>query len=142
MRRVWPFLLWLLVLILINPSHTTGLFLCPLKTSWNFWLSDVFRAMEKTSRMKWVKKFFAWLEYCALNSVKKFGKSYEFFDWQYLNLIWLSLLKKWSFLLKISSVNVTNSTGNCGFGHISEEVLNGNLHILCSVCIDFRLENL
>ena len=26
--------------------------------------------------------------------------------------------KKWSFILRISSVNVTKSAGNCGFGHI------------------------
>ena len=26
--------------------------------------------------------------------------------------------KKWSFPLRISSVNVTNSAGSCGFGHI------------------------
>ena len=30
----------------------------------------------------------------------------------------LLLHKKWSFLLKISSVNVTKPAGNCGFGHI------------------------
>ena len=29
-----------------------------------------------------------------------------------------TLHKKWSFPLKISSVNVTKSAGNCGFGHI------------------------
>ena len=29
-----------------------------------------------------------------------------------------TLHKKWSFLLRISSVNVTKSAGNCGFGHI------------------------
>ena len=29
-----------------------------------------------------------------------------------------SLQKKWSFPLRISSVNVTKSVGNCGFGHI------------------------
>ena len=28
------------------------------------------------------------------------------------------LHKKWSFPLRISSINVTKSTGNCGFGHI------------------------
>ena len=33
-------------------------------------------------------------------------------------LVLLSLLKKWSFPLRISSVNVTKSWGNCGFGHI------------------------
>ena len=30
----------------------------------------------------------------------------------------LALHKKWSFPLRISSVNVTKFTGNCGFGHI------------------------
>ena len=29
-----------------------------------------------------------------------------------------SLHKKWTFLLRISSVNVTKSSGNCGFVHI------------------------
>ena len=44
-----------------------------------------------------------------------------------------SLHKKWSFRLRISSVNVTKCEGNCGFGHITEEVLNGKLHFLCSI---------
>ena len=30
----------------------------------------------------------------------------------------ITLLKKISFSLRISSVNVTKSAGNCGFGHI------------------------
>ena len=30
----------------------------------------------------------------------------------------MSLHKKWSFPLSISSVNVTKSAANCGFGHI------------------------
>ena len=38
----------------------------------------------------------------------------DFARWQ--NYI---LHKKWSFPLRISSVNVTKSAGNCGFGHIS-----------------------
>ena len=33
-------------------------------------------------------------------------------------LLKLTLHKKWSFLLRISSANVTKSVGNCGFGHI------------------------
>ena len=32
--------------------------------------------------------------------------------------IWQTLHKKWSFPLRISSVNVTRSAGNGGFGHI------------------------
>ena len=31
---------------------------------------------------------------------------------------YISLYKKWSFPLRIASVNVTKSAGNCGFGHI------------------------
>ena len=52
-----------------------------------------------------------------------------------------SLHKKWSFPLRSSSVNVTKSEGNCEFGHISEEILNENLHFLCSACF-LTVENL
>ena len=38
------------------------------------------------------------------------------------------LHKKWSFQLRISSVNVTKSAGNCGFGHIYWRIP----HFLCS----------
>ena len=31
---------------------------------------------------------------------------------------WETLHKKWSFILKISLVNVSKSAGGCGFGHI------------------------
>ena len=43
----------------------------------------------------------------------------------------LSLHKKWSFLLSISSVNVTKYAGNCGLVTFTEEILNGKLHFLC-----------
>ena len=43
-----------------------------------------------------------------------------------------TLHKKRSFPLPISSVNVTKSAGNCGFGHITEEICKGELHFLCS----------
>ena len=33
-------------------------------------------------------------------------------------IVTLTLHKKWSLPLRISSVNVTKSAGNCGFGHI------------------------
>ena len=42
----------------------------------------------------------------------------------------LLLHKKWNFPLRISSVNVTKSAGNCGFGQI---FLNGKFHFLSSV---------
>ena len=44
-----------------------------------------------------------------------------------------ALHKNWSFPLRISSVNATKSAGNCGFGQITEETLNGKFHLLCSV---------
>ena len=48
-----------------------------------------------------------------------------------------SLHKLWSFQLKISSVNVTKSSGNCGSGYFTEEILNGKLHLLCNVfCVE------
>ena len=36
------------------------------------------------------------------------------------------------FPLRVSSVNVTKSVGNCGIT-FAEEILNGKLHLLCSV---------
>ena len=39
--------------------------------------------------------------------------------------------KKWSFPLRISSVNVTKSAGN--WRNLTEEILNGKLHFLCSL---------
>ena len=41
--------------------------------------------------------------------------------------------QKWSFPLRISSVNVTKSAENCGLVTLTEEILNGKLHFLCSV---------
>ena len=45
--------------------------------------------------------------------------------------------KKWIkdfFLpLRISSVNVTKSSGNCGLVILTQEILNGKFHFLCSV---------
>ena len=48
---------------------------------------------------------------------------------------YFSVHKKWSFPLRISSVNVTESTGICGFGHIYWRILKKKLHFLCSVCL-------
>ena len=43
--------------------------------------------------------------------------------WNYLK----TLHKNW-FLLRISSLNLTKSAGNCGIGLITEEILNRKLH--------------
>ena len=42
-----------------------------------------------------------------------------------------ALHKKIKFSLRISSVDVTKSAENSGFGH-AEEILNGKPHLLCS----------
>ena len=39
---------------MFNPFYTTGLFLCPLKTSENLWFSGVSGVIEKSSGMTWV----------------------------------------------------------------------------------------
>ena len=44
-----------------------------------------------------------------------------------------SLHKKWSFQLRISSVNITKSAGNCGFGHIYWRNSQWKTSFLCSV---------
>ena len=47
--------------------------------------------------------------------------------WLFLgNSVKSNLYKKWSFPLRISSVNVTKSSGNCGYT-FTEEILNGKL---------------
>ena len=43
--------------------------------------------------------------------------------------------QKMNFLLRISSVNVITSAGNCGLVTFTEEILNGKLHFLCSAMI-------
>ena len=43
-----------------------------------------------------------------------------------------ALYKKWSFQLRISSVNVTKTAVSCGFGEFTEEILNGKIYFLCS----------
>ena len=45
----------------------------------------------------------------------------------------LTLHKKWSFPLTMSSVNVTKSAVSCGFGRIYWRSPNGKLHFSCSV---------
>ena len=53
------------------------------------------------------------------------------------DLYWLCIFigtmhKKWSFLVRISPVNVTKLARNFGFGTFAKEILNRRLHFLCS----------
>ena len=52
------------------------------------------------------------------------------FEYIQKNYEQVSLNKKWDFPLRISQVNVTKSTGNCGF---PEDILIGKPHFLYSV---------
>ena len=69
-----------------------------------------------------------WFLYFYIRHERVNGKVYFFI---------LSLHKQWSFLLRISSVNVTKSAVFCGFGAdlvtFTEEILNRKLYFLCSV---------
>ena len=47
------------------------------------------------------------------SSIKDAWQGHTYSSWQKL-----TMHKKWSFPLRISSVNVTKSAGICGFGHI------------------------
>ena len=49
----------------------------------------------------------------------------------------MTLDEKWRFSLGISSLNVTKSSKNCGFGNVYQ-ILNGKLHFLCSVRCSVR----
>ena len=60
--------------------------------------------------------------------------SFEVFPYA---LLLVSLHKKWSYPLRISSVNLTKSAANSGFGHIYWRNLNGKLRFLCRVLFSF-----
>ena len=49
-------------------------------------------------------------------------------SWVEIMMITLQKKKKRSFPLMVSSVNVTKPAVSCGFGQITEEILNGKLH--------------
>ena len=51
----------------------------------------------------------------------------------YLTRWKFTLHKKWSFPLRISSINLTKSAGNCDLVTFTEEILHGKFHFLCSV---------
>ena len=67
-------------------------------------------------------------------------------DWTLCNFLFLSwkrtltLLKKWSLPLRVSTVNVTKSTGNCGFGHIywGNPEWKTSFFVQCEMCERFE----
>ena len=108
----------------LDPFLAAGLFQCHLKTLilcfQGVWkeISDMKRvnvtkftvyAWEKTSNEKLVnqRRTLDTIRYLRLSVSRKYASSLIF-----------TLHKKWSFPLRIFSVNVTKSEGNCEFGHI------------------------
>ena len=59
-------------------------------------------------------------------------KTFTIFIGKHLCRSIFSLHKKWSFLLRISSVKVFRAAGNCGFGHIYLRNPNEKFHFLYS----------
>ena len=61
-------------------------------------------------------------EKCSSNEKQRYSyfpiKTFHFENIKKLPQKSMTLHKKWSFPLSISSVNETKSAGNCGFGHI------------------------
>ena len=55
-------------------------------------------------------------EYCLQHLWRSYTDTRSFYKQHFYKQH--PLHKKWSFLLRISSVNVTKSAGKCGFGHI------------------------
>ena len=115
--------------LLFITFHTTGLFLCPLFLNQTF--SDIFsdfRGYRNRPGM-WnglsSKILTENLMIQVLRSVRHVIIHFHFLS---LSLL-LTLDKKWSFLLRISSVNVTKSD----LVTFIVEILNRKLHFLCSV---------
>ena len=95
-------------ILVLNPFPANVPVLYPLKTSENLWLAVVFMGTEMEHRMEMDENLFQRFNTMQIN-------------YQWLSLLhsqWLSIHKKWSFPLRISSVNVTKSAVSCGFGHI------------------------
>ena len=90
------------------------------KIQYFFWLNDSICNFNKlnTSKIKYILE------------ISKSGIRSQILL-RFKNL--LLLHKKWSFPLRISPVNMTKSTGNCGLVTFTEEILDRKLHFLCSV---------
>ena len=66
-------------------------------------------------------------------SIVRYGLKY--FNLTGIGVYYFSLHKKWSFPLRISSVNVTNPQETADLVTFTEEILHGKLHFLCSVWV-------
>ena len=85
------------------------------------WRTSTFRVIKEAC----LPHLFQYFTYCLKDKIKqKFAQislyriSYKWHPKDFLEKFLCALHKKWSFSLRISSVNVTKSTGNCGFGSI------------------------
>ena len=97
-------------------------------TPWKHQKTGGFLMFPRVIEVKlWLKMGSTWYEYRKASAkIELLFVSIRFFIMPNLPLIilltkWIILwhyIKKWIFPLRISSVNVTKSTGNCQFGHI------------------------
>ena len=93
-----------------NPFSTNVSFLYPLKILQNIRFPDVFRGHRSGT---WVenglnRNKIQWSPLILVSEIQSVLHNIQF----------NTLHKKWSFPLRISSVNVTKSAVSCGFGHI------------------------
>ena len=105
--------------VLMNPVHANVSFLYALGTLFFLTFSSV---IKWNIGVKWVKNIFT-----KSNRFQRF-KGYH---WSYSASTILH--KKWSFMLKISLVNVNKSKISWRLFIFSNEILNGNKRHLCSV---------
>ena len=97
------------------------------KCAWHCKKHEVFHIEDISSKCDQIRKKVLWHFQIRTVSGFKNGRTYTnimlFFanERHQIHIIFnshKSLHKTWSFPLRISSVNVTKSGGNCGFGHI------------------------
>ena len=73
----------------------------------------------KSQRNIWTITSWEFLKKIYFKKHRHVFHSREWFDHALFHLLWVfTPQKRWSFPLRISSVNVTKSAGNCRFGHI------------------------
>ena len=87
-------------------------------------VKNILFVFTKKNKVNQIYKLTSSIYYSAdfQSNLERCFKKYFFIkiavSWLVASFLFLSLLKKWSFPLRISAVNVTKSAGNCRFGHI------------------------
>ena len=100
------------------------------KTEYGIFLIDIFSYSE------WIRRCFLYISVFSLTTIK-YGpeKNYVFGQFQ---CSVTNTSQKWSFLLRISSKNVSKSAVSCGFGHIYWRNPSRKTSFFCSVWWSFE----